>query len=213
MCVIDPTGVWWGMRLLADGCTAAYPVVIFGGVHADLDITEGSEARLARIIAAEAFSCFSAKSVKTRVRAPTVIPDVAMMAHHAHFAAAATQGQSHPGRDPYERGLAEGSAQGLRDAVAQITAFLDALKGGNVDPLLPAAPLPSPIPCTPRRPPEAPQESFRQRPARTPDPPCPGRAPSRPLYACAVGDACRDEAHRRDMANLRQSSAHRRLYR
>jgi DNA helicase HerA-like ATPase len=56
VCVVDPTGVWWDLRLLANGHTPAYPVVIFGGPHADLDISEFSGARLAEIIAAEAFS-------------------------------------------------------------------------------------------------------------------------------------------------------------
>src|SRR5712671_5239639 len=65
ICVIDPTGVWWGLRLLADGHTTAYPVVIFGGPHADLDITEGSGARLAVIIAAESFSCIIDTSAMT----------------------------------------------------------------------------------------------------------------------------------------------------
>ena len=71
ICVIDPTGVWWGLRMLADGRTASYPVVIFGGPHADLDISEGSGARLAEIIAAEAFSCVidtSAMTVGARTR-------------------------------------------------------------------------------------------------------------------------------------------------
>jgi uncharacterized protein len=48
ICVTDPTGVWWGLRMLADGRTPAYPVVIFGGPHAVLDITEGSGARWPR---------------------------------------------------------------------------------------------------------------------------------------------------------------------
>src|ERR1700730_16453499 len=71
ICVIDPPGVWWGLRLLADGHTAAYPVVIFGGPHADLDIDECSGARLAQIIAAEAFSCVidtSSMTVGARTR-------------------------------------------------------------------------------------------------------------------------------------------------
>ena len=33
VCAIDPTGVWWGLRLKADGKTSGYPVVIFGGSH------------------------------------------------------------------------------------------------------------------------------------------------------------------------------------
>ena len=71
ICAIDPTGVWWGLRMLADGRTPAYPVVIFGGLHADLDISESSGARLAEIIAAETFSCIidtSAMTVGARTR-------------------------------------------------------------------------------------------------------------------------------------------------
>lgn len=59
ICVIDPTGVWWGLCLLGDGSTPAYPVVIFGGPHADLDIGEVSGAKLAEIVAAEAFPALS----------------------------------------------------------------------------------------------------------------------------------------------------------
>lgn len=74
ICVIDPTGVWWGLRMLADGRTPAYPVVIFGGPHADLDIAEGSGARLAEIIAAEGFSCVidtSSMTVGARAFSPS----------------------------------------------------------------------------------------------------------------------------------------------
>ena len=71
ICAIDPTGVWWGLRMLSDGRTPAYPVVIFGGLHADLDISESSGARLAEIIAAETFSSIidtSAMTVGARTR-------------------------------------------------------------------------------------------------------------------------------------------------
>jgi hypothetical protein len=57
-----------------------------------------------------------------------------------------------------ERGLAEGKGQGFREAIASITGFLHTLKGNDVDPPLPAPPLPSPEPRAPRRPPEARQE-------------------------------------------------------
>jgi uncharacterized protein len=58
VCAIDPTGVWWGLRLKADGKTSSYPVVIFGGQHADVPIEdETSGKRLAEIIAAGNFSC------------------------------------------------------------------------------------------------------------------------------------------------------------
>lgn len=37
--VVDPSAAWWGMRLQADGVTPAFPMVIFGGDHADIQIT------------------------------------------------------------------------------------------------------------------------------------------------------------------------------
>jgi hypothetical protein len=36
---VDPLGVWWGLRLKADGKTVAFNVVIFGGPHGDLPLT------------------------------------------------------------------------------------------------------------------------------------------------------------------------------
>ena len=47
--IIDPTGVWWGLRSAPEGYFGAdadasdiggFPVVIFGGDHADIPITE-----------------------------------------------------------------------------------------------------------------------------------------------------------------------------
>ena len=330
ICVIDPTGVWWGLRMLADGRTPAYPVVIFGGLHADLDISGSSGAKLAEIIAAEMFSCIidtSAMTVGVRTRFFTEFaealhqvnsrplhliideahvfapqgrvpdPQSGRMVHAANnlvsggrakglrimlisqrpaklhkdsltqvetliamrliapqdraavedwigewadpkqgreviaslpslprgtgwvwapelgvlrkmafpliatFDSSITPEHGEPAKSPvdlsaidiaslrdalvvvetdvsaapkaavpsraqldaaeksgYERGLAEGKGQGLREAIASITAFLHTLKAGNADPPLPATSLPSPAPRAPRRPPEAPQE-------------------------------------------------------
>lgn len=39
--IVDPLGVWWGLRLLADGKTPSpFNVVIFGGPHGDLPLNE-----------------------------------------------------------------------------------------------------------------------------------------------------------------------------
>lgn len=35
VCVVDPIGVWWGLRSSADGKSEGLPVVILGGTHAD----------------------------------------------------------------------------------------------------------------------------------------------------------------------------------
>jgi ABC-type dipeptide/oligopeptide/nickel transport system ATPase component len=51
VCIIDPTGVWWGLRSSADGKRAGYPVAVFGGAHADVPIAATSGPALAAIIA------------------------------------------------------------------------------------------------------------------------------------------------------------------
>lgn len=41
--IADPLGVWWGLRMLADGKTASpFKIVIFGGPHGDLPLTENA---------------------------------------------------------------------------------------------------------------------------------------------------------------------------
>lgn len=55
---VDPLGVMWGLRLMADGKTPSpYPVVIFGGTHGDLPLTENAGAILGETVATMAESC------------------------------------------------------------------------------------------------------------------------------------------------------------
>lgn len=51
VCVLDPTGAWWGLRASADGKKAGLPVAIFGGEHADVPINEHSGEAVAKVIA------------------------------------------------------------------------------------------------------------------------------------------------------------------
>jgi hypothetical protein len=56
--VIDPLGVWYGLRLMADGKTASpYNVAIFGGPHGDLPLTENAGALIGETAASIAESC------------------------------------------------------------------------------------------------------------------------------------------------------------
>ncbi len=50
VCVIDPTDVWWGIRSQADGKSAAYPVVVFGGKYADMPLLPSQGKVLAEIV-------------------------------------------------------------------------------------------------------------------------------------------------------------------
>lgn len=51
VCVLDPVGVWWGLRANAKGDGPGFPVAVFGGDHADHPLTEGMGEPLAKIIA------------------------------------------------------------------------------------------------------------------------------------------------------------------
>jgi hypothetical protein len=42
--IVDPLGVWWGLRASCDGRAPGYPVVVFGGRHADVPVTANTEA-------------------------------------------------------------------------------------------------------------------------------------------------------------------------
>lgn len=57
VCIIDPTSSWWGLRSSADGKEPGFPVVVFGGEHADVPITAESGERLAAIIAERNLPC------------------------------------------------------------------------------------------------------------------------------------------------------------
>lgn len=50
VCVVDPTGAWWGLRRMANG-KPGFDVVIFGGDHADVPITDKSGKALGALIA------------------------------------------------------------------------------------------------------------------------------------------------------------------
>lgn len=50
VCVIDPTGAWWGLRLGADGKSAGYDMVLLGGKHADIPLAAKSGPAVARLV-------------------------------------------------------------------------------------------------------------------------------------------------------------------
>ena len=52
VCVIDPTGVWWGLRLMPDGKTRSeHSCVIFGGQHGDLPLFGSQGEAIAKVVA------------------------------------------------------------------------------------------------------------------------------------------------------------------
>jgi hypothetical protein len=47
---LDPVGVWWGLRVAADGKTPAYSIPVFGGMHGDIPLEPTGGALIADII-------------------------------------------------------------------------------------------------------------------------------------------------------------------
>jgi hypothetical protein len=54
--ICDPIGVWWGLRASADGKSEGYPIIVFGGEHGDLPLTDKSGALIAETIVSERLS-------------------------------------------------------------------------------------------------------------------------------------------------------------
>ncbi len=54
--VIDPTGSWWGLQSSADGKSPGFPVVVFGGDHANIPLEETAGEVIAQAIIEQGFS-------------------------------------------------------------------------------------------------------------------------------------------------------------
>lgn len=50
VCVVDPTGAWWGLRLGADGKSEGLPIYVFGGDHGDFPLLASQGEMLAEAI-------------------------------------------------------------------------------------------------------------------------------------------------------------------
>lgn len=55
--IVDPLDVWYGLRVKPNGKDPAFPVVIFGGAHGDLPLTEAAGALIGQAVATMSESC------------------------------------------------------------------------------------------------------------------------------------------------------------
>lgn len=55
LAAIDPTGAWWGLRSSASGEGPGFPVVVFGGDHADVPLEPHAGRMLARALVEHGF--------------------------------------------------------------------------------------------------------------------------------------------------------------
>jgi len=80
---LDPVGVWWGMRAGADGKSAGLKVVVFGGDHADIPITDKSGAAVAQVLAEQKFPAVLDISQFTTAESIRFVADFAEAFLHA----------------------------------------------------------------------------------------------------------------------------------
>lgn len=57
VCVVDPLGVWWGLRSNAAGNGSGFKIAVLGGDHADLPLNEFAGAVIAEAVASADMSC------------------------------------------------------------------------------------------------------------------------------------------------------------
>lgn len=50
VCILDPTGAWYGLRLLADGKSKGWPIILLGGDHGDIPLSAKSGEAVARLV-------------------------------------------------------------------------------------------------------------------------------------------------------------------
>jgi hypothetical protein len=82
--VIDPTSAWWGMKSSADGQSAGFPIVVFGGEHADVPLEANSGKFLARTVVEQCFSAIFDVSLLGVAEAIRFVADFATELFHAN---------------------------------------------------------------------------------------------------------------------------------
>lgn len=56
VCIVDPTGTWWGLRLAPNGAKSPFEPVIFGGAHGDIAIEGAHGAAIGEAVATSSTS-------------------------------------------------------------------------------------------------------------------------------------------------------------
>ena len=57
VCIVDPLGVWWGLQAAPDGAPSGFPVVVFGGPHADVPLDHTMGAALGHLVGTHTLAC------------------------------------------------------------------------------------------------------------------------------------------------------------
>ena len=66
---LDPVGIWYGLRLAADGKGPGIPIPVLGGLHGDLPLEPGAGKLVADLIVDRGISAVRTWTCSTRARA------------------------------------------------------------------------------------------------------------------------------------------------
>lgn len=80
--VLDPVGVWWGLRSSASGTDEGLPVVIFGGDHADVPLERTAGELIANVIIDQRISAVLDLSHLSKTAARTFVADFLERLYH-----------------------------------------------------------------------------------------------------------------------------------
>lgn len=80
--VVDPVGVWWGLRSSADGQCAGLPIVIMGGEHGDLPLELEAGETIADVVVKEGLSVVLDLSLFRKGEQTRFMTDVAERLYH-----------------------------------------------------------------------------------------------------------------------------------
>lgn len=73
--VLDPLSTWWGLKATASG-KEGYPIVVFGGPHADVQLDDGMGRGLGRFLAAEHISAVIDLGLMRKAEQSRVVADL-----------------------------------------------------------------------------------------------------------------------------------------
>lgn len=85
--VLDPIGVWWGLKSSDDGTKPGYPVVVFGGDHADVPLEPTAGALIADVIVDERVPAVLDLSGLSKTAARRFVADFAERLYYRNRAA------------------------------------------------------------------------------------------------------------------------------
>jgi hypothetical protein len=80
--ILDPIGVWWGLRSSADGKKAGLPIIIAGGDHADVPITPDNGEVVANLVVNEKLSVVIDLSLFRKGEQTRFVTDFAETLYH-----------------------------------------------------------------------------------------------------------------------------------